>query len=179
MKRRNVLKNLGLITGGILLFPSCNYSNEKASIALDRLNVDSNQKNILKEIVTALIPEGEIPGGVSLNAHNFVWIMINDCATIEKQDLFIGGLNRFIRKYNNFTLLETTERLTILEKHNPKKATSGIAYFLKNTKYLAIQGYMNSKYISTNQMPYNLVPGAGSYETCKTINPNEKINIHA
>jgi hypothetical protein len=179
MKRRNVLKNLGLITGGILLFPSCNYSNEKATIALDKLNIDTAQKTILKEIVTTLIPEGKIPGGISLNAHNFVWIMINDCATKHEQDLFLEGLNRFNEKYSKFNTLDTAERLTVLEENNPIKATSGIAYFLLNTKHLAIQGYMNSEYILTKQMPYKLVPGAGSYETYKVINPNEKININA
>jgi hypothetical protein len=54
-----------------------------------------------------------------------------------------------------------------------------IQQFLNSTKSLAAWNYMNSEFIMTNEMPYKLVPGAGTYIVCKTIDPNKKININA
>jgi hypothetical protein len=59
-----------------------------------------------------------------------------------------------------------------------RDVNTDIQNFLNTTKRIAISGYMNSEYIMTQQMPYKLVPGAGSYVPCKTIIPTEKININ-
>ena len=72
MKRRSALKNIGLITGGLLLFPSCAISDEKVSIILNKLKIDADQEALLKSIVDTMIPEGEILGGLSAKSHNFI-----------------------------------------------------------------------------------------------------------
>lgn len=185
MKRRNALKNLGLITGGILLFPSCDFSDEKVSIILNKLKINTTQETLLKNIVDTMLPEGEIPGGVSLKAHNFVWVMIDDCSTKERQDSFINGLNMFDDKVsettgNKFVSLDSQEKLKSLDGLMAnKELDADIRNFLRTTKQLAIRGYMVSEYIMTNEMPYKLVPGAGTYEGCKTIDNTKKININA
>ena len=46
MRRRVALKNLGLITGSILFLPSCNFSEEKAAIALNKLQITKNTRLI-------------------------------------------------------------------------------------------------------------------------------------
>ncbi len=185
MNRRNVLKNLGLITGGVLLFPSCNFSDEKVSIILNKLQINPSQELLLKEIVDTILPEGEIPGGISLKAHNFVWVMVDDCTSKEKQNSFINGLNIFNDKVsettgNKFVSLDAQKKLETLQEFMANKdLDTEVLYFLNSTKRLAIRGYMISEYIMTNEMPYKLVPGAGTYEGCKTIDNTKKININA
>ena len=185
MKRRNALKNLGLLTGGLLVFPSLSFTKEKAKLALQKLQVTSEEEELLKHIVGSMIPEGEIPGGVSLKAHLFVWILIDECTTKKNQEIYMNGLRSFQqktlkRKKIHFTELTESEKLKELNRFIKKKVSkSDISYFLNSTKKIAIFGFMNSEYILTEQMPYKLVPGAFTYEPCKTINPNEKVNINA
>ena len=185
MQRRNALKNIGLITGGILLFPSCNYSEEKVSIALNNLQINISEELLLKQVVETILPEGEILGGVSLNVHNFVWVMIDDCTTKENQSSFINGLKLFDQTIFNMTTkkfgeLSPEEKLTFIKSLIENKSTNKVIFkFINTTKQIAIQGYLNSEYILTQQMPYKLVPGAFSYEPCKIINSNEKVNINA
>lgn len=132
-----------------------------------------------------ILPEGEIPGGVALNVHNFIWVIINDCTKEEDQNTFINGLRLFNQAIFNLTdkkfgELSPDERLTSLKSLFEDKSTNeDILEFIDSTKQIAIKGYMNSEYILTEQMPYKLVPGAFSYEPCKSINPNEKVNINA
>ena len=185
MKRRSALKNIGLIAGGILLFPSCNYSESAASIALKKLKINITEGHLLKQIVDTILPEGEISGGITLNIHNFIWVIINDCVKEEDQKIFINGLRLFDLAIFNladkkFGELSPDERLTSLKILFETKSTNkDVLEFIDSTKQIAIKGYMNSEYILTEQMPYKLVPGAFSYEPCKTINPNEKINSNA
>lgn len=184
MKRRQALKNIGLFSSGMLLFSSCDFSDEKVSIILNKLRINADQELLLKEIIGSMLPEGEIPGGISLKVHNFVWVMIDDCSSKEQQYAFLQGLTQFdteVQKASNksFIKLSQKDKLSTLSKFiKGKKENSNIVNFLSTTKKIAISGYMNSEYIMTEQMPYKLVPGAGSYVTCKTINPSEKININ-
>jgi hypothetical protein len=184
MKRRKVLKNIGLFTSGMLLFPSCDFSDEKVSILLNKLHIDAKQEFLVEAIVGTLLPEGEIPGGLSLKVQNFVWVMIDDCSTKETQESFLNGLAQFDMKVlelskKYFVNLKENDRANMLKNLiKSRQVNSDIQNFLNTTKRIAISGYMNSEYIMTQQMPYKLVPGAGSYVPCKTINPTEKININ-
>ena len=192
MKRRKALKNIGLFTSGMLLFPSCDFSDEKVSIILNKLHINDMQESLVETIVGTLLPEGEIPGGIELKVQNFVWVMIDDCSTKEIQESFLIGLTQFDTKVQElfkkpFVKLEEKDRLKILEMFVDTEDVDlddildvdfDLKIFLNTTKRIAISGYMNSEYILTQQMPYKLVPGAGSYVPCKTINPSEKININ-
>jgi hypothetical protein len=115
---------------------------------------------------------------------NFVWVMIDDCSTKETQESFLNGLAQFDMKVlelskKYFVNLKENDRANMLKNLiKSRQAHSDIQNFLNTTKRIAISGYMNSEYIMTQQMPYKLVPGAGSYVPCKTINPTEKININ-
>ena len=66
--------------------------------------------------------------------------------------MFLNGLNQFENNHKNFHKLDAAERLTIIKENATKKASSEIAYFLNSVKHLAIQGYMNSEYILTEQI---------------------------
>ena len=185
MKRRDAIKNISLFTGGLLLFSSCDFSDKKVTIILNKLQINAKEETLLKQVVGTILPEGKIPGGVSLKAHNFVWVIIDECTSEEKQDSFMKGFRMFNQQVldissKNFTQLNEEKKLVILQNFmNNKNTNPDILNFLNSTKQIAVWGYMNSEYIMTEQMPYKLVPGAFSYEPCKSINNTEKININA
>lgn len=192
MNRRNAIKNLSLFTGGMILLPSCDFSDEKVSIVLKKLQITLEQEKLVDAIISTLIPEGNIPGAKSLKVTNFVWIMVDDCMETEKQNSFINGLNLFDAKVKAnqnkpFDELASDNRELILnemfklqndfaDKENLNN-TSDIKIFLNTSKYYTIWGYKQSEYMMTEIMPYKLVPG--SYGLCETIDKSKKININA
>ena len=183
MKRRTLLKNLSLATGGLLLFPSCDFSDEKVSIILNKLQITPNQEGLLTALVDSILPEGDIPGGIAVKADNFVWAYIDDCSSPEDQERFMTGLKAFESATNallgkRFESAQESERISVLEGII-KGDDETLKDFVETVKGLSVWCYMNSEYILTQEMPYRLIPGANSYEPCKEIDPNQRININA
>lgn len=167
MNRRSAIKNLAIVAGGILILPSClqDQKKGKASIKLTKLKLDIDQENLLAEIAETIIPETDTPGAKSLKLHLFVMKMVDDCYEIKDQETFVKGLKAIAEKademYNkSFALLNTKEKqklLLTIESSKDEKDDSFQFYNLM--KYRTIQGYMNSKYVMTNLVKYELVPG--------------------
>lgn len=184
MDRRRALVNLGILSGGLILLPSCEFSKEKASIALNNLKISASQESLLKEIIASIIPKGEIPGALELNVDEFVWIMVDDCLTRDNQEKFLKGLDSFNdavtkqsgKSFNKFSEKERVQVLKSMEENNPIDENDTGDEFLKILKQLSVFGYMRSEYIMTEVMPYSLVPG--KYGTCETIDPNKRINLN-
>lgn len=192
MNRRNVIKNLGLFTGGMIFLPSCDFSDQKVSIVLNKLQITIEQEKLVDALISTLIPEGDIPGGKSLKVTNFVWVMVDDCLETEKQNSFINGLNLFdakVKDHQNKPYDElTSEKRELILKEMLKlkddaddqvssNEVSDIKNFLNTSKYYTILGYKQSEYMMTEIMPYKLVPG--SYGLCETIDKTKKINVNA
>src|ERR671921_186164 len=78
MKRRSLLKQLGIAAGGILTLPAWASGWSPESIGqISTLPV--SDENLLAEIVETIIPETSTPGAKSLKVHQFALRMINDC----------------------------------------------------------------------------------------------------
>jgi len=184
MKRRTAIRNIGLVTGGLFLLPACNFSPERVPIVLNKLKITTDEEILLESIVDTILPETNTPGGVALKVQNFIWIQMDDCVSPEQQTSYLSGLRSFNalvreRYYDDFISLDAEKRLEILsELLNGDDTPEPIHDFLNNTKHTAVWGYKNTEYYLTELMPYQLIPGAFSYQT-KTINPNEKINTNA
>ncbi len=190
MNRREALKSIGLLSGGIMLFPSCDFSEEHVARIMNKLKITAAQEKTLNELVSALIPEGEIPGAGSLKVSSFVWVMLDDCSDSEKQASFMKGIDLFPQKIKIhsgkfFQSLNQNEKEDAIKEilnlgisENKNSATlKNIKSFINTTKNYTIWGYMQSEYIMTEIMPYKLVPG--SYGLCETDDINERINVNA
>ncbi|WP_020528096.1 gluconate 2-dehydrogenase subunit 3 family protein [Flexithrix dorotheae] len=127
MNRRSLLKNLGLIAGGTMLLPACDFSEKKVSIALNNLKITADQEEFLKELVNTIIPADpqesseKFPGAQELGVHNFVWVMVDDCMKESDQLIFINGLNKFVLyteklKDKAFEKLTQEERIAFLKE---------------------------------------------------------------
>src|SRR5690606_31293627 len=119
MKRRTAIRNIGLVTGGLLFLPSCNFSPDRVPIVLNKLQISTDEEILLESIVDTIVPETDTPGGVALKVQNFVWIQIDDCASPKQQETFLAGLRSFNplvreRYYDDFVSLDLDKRLEIL-----------------------------------------------------------------
>ena len=186
MHRRKALKNLGLLSGGLMLFPSCDFSKENVSKVMNNLQVSETQESLLKSLVETLIPKTDTPGSLDLNLHEFVWVMVDDCLPKNERDSFMNGLSSFESTYkkfsgNSFQGSEQEQRALIMSQMADEKSNEElpeeVIRFIEISKSYAVLGFMRSEYLMTEVMPYSLVPG--KYPACRTVDPNGKINIYA
>jgi hypothetical protein len=172
MNRRHALRHIALISGGLALIPSCDFSKEDILSAYENLKITPSQKFLLGAISDTIIPGGEIKGGLNLEVHDFILVMVNDCFTQENQEKFSTGLAAFSdfvkettgKKFEELSTKEKEQFILDAAKLEGDDTEEGmrkaaIAYFINSAKRFTIQGYMASEYIQTEIIPYSLIPG--------------------
>lgn len=183
MKRRDALRNLALITGGLVLVPSCDFSEEDILSAYDKLKVSSSMKDLLAQITDTIIPAGNLKGAADLKVQDFILVMVNDCLDDDAQKSFMKGFNSFElyskdKKGKKFDALERTEREDVVhaglqEEQEEKKDLRG---FLGTTKRFTIQGFLLSEYMQTEVKQDSLIPGDYQGEVLIESLQKEKLN---
>ncbi len=196
MDRRQAIFSIAVATGGVTLLSRCSFGEERLPIALNNLQVTVEEEDLLKQVVDLIIPATDIPGAQELEVHNFVWVMMDDCATKEEQDRFMSGLRGFSqladhiseKSFRDMTPEEQTAHLgaimevTVIpdiplgDDGEPQFIAADVQYFLSETKGTTIWGYMQSEFVMKNIMPYSLVPGSST--GCATVDPSKRVNIY-
>ncbi len=163
INRRSALRTMLYIAGGALILPACYRDSGRASIALVNITIDESDEMLLESLVEALIPADDTPGGKGLRLHLFVLKMVDDCHDPESQQQFVEGIKKFAiwseeelsKVFIDAKSNEQTELLTRVEESGDESLLS----FFKTTKRRTIQGYMNSQYVMTNLVKYEIAPG--------------------
>lgn len=185
MDRRLAIKQLALFTGGLMVFPSCDFSRENVLAAYEKLQVTEEDRSLLAKVVETILPGGEIVGAKELKMQDFVLVMANDCLGEEDQSRFKSGLKAFdqyvqrefggsFKKMNQQTA--ESSFMAIVATEEESKELDELKYFLNTTKRFTLQGYLSSEYFMTEVMPFKMIPGGFQGE--KLIDPTEKININ-
>ena len=171
MNRRTALKQAALFAGGVALLPSCSFGPERVAIALNNLQLDADQQDMLAQVVETIIPSGDIPGAKELEVYKFVMVMVDDCVKKPDQEAYVRGLKQFetfVKKnfdkafsrgdqaYREKVLTDT---LAMEATEEARPGLADVKSFLSMTKRYSIQGYMSSQYILTEKFPYKHVPG--------------------
>lgn len=164
MQRRTALKNLLLFAGGTMLLPSCLHEDKKASIPLDHIKLSAEQEQLLAEIAETFIPKTDTPGAKELGVHQFAITMLDDCYDKETQDKFMKGLgeiNKLSEKAFGKSFIESSsaQREQLLARIEKKEFGEDVLPFYSTMKNLTIQGFVKSKYVMSNLLVYELVPG--------------------
>ncbi len=165
MERRLAIKQILFMAGGLALLPSCLRDSGKSSIALNTIDVSLDQEQLLADIAETIIPETNTPGAKSLNLHLFTVKMLDDCYEKEDQESFFKGLDalqdrsesQFSKSFQKLTPPEREQLLTSVEKD--QQASAELKKFYDIMKSKTIEGYMSSKYVMTNLIVWELVPG--------------------
>lgn len=192
MKRRIALKQLGLITAGAMILPSCVKESRKVSIVLKNIAITGDQEVLLADVVGTIIPTTDIPGATDLKIHEFVLRMVDDCHDMESQQKFVTGLSQVdevtkIRFDKLFSECSAAERLALFgeleekkeddEKKEVEKMNDGkenrLSAFYSIAKRHTIRGYLSSEYIMTNVLVHNMIPGR--YNGCIEIKDRSDI----
>jgi hypothetical protein len=165
MERRLVIKQVLIMAGGMLLLPSCLRQEGKSTIALKNIKVSLDQENLLAEIAAAIIPKTDTPGAKELKLQLFVLKMLDDCYEEKVQQQFLRGLDqleqlahsRFSKTYVKLPVAQKQELL--LAAGAGQDPSADLVVFYTIMKEWTIDGYLNSQYVMTNLVIWELVPG--------------------
>lgn len=181
MDRRTAIKQLSLLGGAILVAPSCRFSSERISVALNNLDITARQESLLAEISETIIPETDMPGAKNLNLHHFVLVMVDDCRSAPDRAVFQKGLERIDGVANHFfeasfsecTQAQRKELLSGVLDENPEYSShlgadfGDFREFLLLVKRYSVQGFLDSEYVMTEIFPYVMAPGY--FEGCVPV----------
>ncbi|WP_342327395.1 gluconate 2-dehydrogenase subunit 3 family protein [Pedobacter sp. FW305-3-2-15-E-R2A2] len=154
MNRRLAIKQVLIFAGGMALLPSCLREEGKVSIQLQHLDISATQEKLLAEIAELILPKTNTPGAKDLKLHLFVLKMLDDCYEKQEQESFMKGLDAF----EGLAGAELQQKLIEANAGKPGLAKE-IADFYAIMKSRTIGGYLNSKYVMSNLVIWELVPG--------------------
>ncbi|MFC6998752.1 gluconate 2-dehydrogenase subunit 3 family protein [Rufibacter roseus] len=163
MDRRSAVKGILILTGGLIVVPSCVMEDGRASIPLRHLEVSQTQEKLLAEVVEVLLPATETPGAKDLGLHLFTLDMVDDCYSPKEQKDFMRGMEVFqkITKKqlgNSFQEATPEQRQRLIAEVNAGKAPEEVLAFYSILKKQTIKGYLNSELVMTKLRKYELVP---------------------
>jgi hypothetical protein len=165
MNRRELFRNLLLISAGASLFPACTQEEKTSSLKLKNLQINSDQEACIEALAETIIPTTDSPGAKSLGIPSFILMMMDDCRSRKDQDAFMKGLELFMAEANkrtgtSFAKATKEQQKAILEDIEKKKnAPEEMAAFYGMTKRLTIQGFTSSEYFLTKVQVYEMIPG--------------------
>lgn len=110
MDRRELLKQIALLTGGAViggeLFLSGCKTGAKADVGFSASNI-----TLLDEVAETIIPATTTPGAKAAQVGEFMKVMVTDCYTEKQQETFINGIGELqdaCKKMHNKSFMECT-----------------------------------------------------------------------
>ncbi len=164
MERRSAIRDLVLIAGGAILLPACKATPENSSVKLKNIKIDANQERLLAAIASTIIPSTDTPGAAEVGAHLFVIKMLDDLYEKDVQQNFIKGLQQLeadTKKQldKSFINCNSDQKQKILLDIESKKGYSKEVFgFYEIMKQRTIEGYLNSEYVMTKVVKYEMIP---------------------
>lgn len=180
MKRRTLLKTLGITTVGLATVPLWMEAWKPEELPESGLKITEDQKRMLTDMVDTIIPATDTPGAKDLQVDEFILIMTEDCFSQEVQEEFLAGFGELDliskkengKKFIKLAAKDQTELLGRLEttEKDPEQEIN----FVDFVKQLSIMGYKSSEYVQTNIMKFELVPARfhGSFPVAQSIYKN-------
>lgn len=184
MDRRLAIKQLAILTGGVIMMPSCDFSDESILQAYENLKITEPQKQLLTKINQTIFPGIQLKSAEEIQLEDFVLVMANDCLDENQQSDYVKGLKQFDsfskkhfgKSFSDMDQNEATDAFRKTMEMNSGSNLKEVQHFLATTKRFALQGYLNSEYFMTEIQPYELVPAR--FIGSKRIDSTESINIH-
>ncbi len=188
MERRELLKQIALLTGGafiggeLFLSGGCKTGSDKPSVTIGTFTPELIA--YLDEIADTILPATSSPGAKAAQVGAFMALMVTDCYTEADQKIFNDGfakLDEASEKMNKASFMKSTVEqrtalLTEMDKEakrfqNSKKKEDPNHHFTM-MKQLTLLGYFTSEIGATKALRYIAVPG--KFEGCIDYKKGDK-----
>ena len=169
VSRRTLLKQLTVVSAGIVLSPAFISCSSKQSVLYKNIIITEDQDTLLSLISETIIPKTKTPGASDTSVHEFCVKMIDDCLSKKDQEKFLKGLDQFnSMSKKGFASMDSSERLKFITELSERKSEDDVDFFFKTTRGLTLRGYTSSEYFLTNVQGYKMIPG--KYKGCVPLN---------
>src|SRR6188474_182091 len=86
MNRRKAIKNLAIVSGGLITLPQWMVSCGVSDTTIHQTSFSSAEQKILASITDTIIPVGNSDGALSVGVDKFLQKLIDDCYEKDAQD---------------------------------------------------------------------------------------------
>lgn len=162
IRRRKALKNIGLITGGVLTLPyNCSFETQISYSNFPLLK--KKEQDLIADICDVILPTDFNNFPTVETRKHFVLTMINDCLDNENRIEFSAGLNSFQNeilevKKIHFQDLSLDEQNNIVANFIDNEK-SEIGVFLNYLKHYSLIHFETSENYMINYLNFEFMPG--------------------
>ena len=164
MERRQAIRNLALLSSGMVLMPACKV-DLPIGPTYENLLLDADQLKLIEYLTNAILPKGDLEIITPEPTTHFVLRMINDCFEPEDIQRYLTGLKIFTQfvqdKYQTSPdkLNPEQNQLVFAEIMQSELLPESLPYFLNTTKQLTVYHFTTSEYFMKNHLGFEFVPG--------------------
>jgi len=175
MDRRKAIKNLAIVSGGLITLPQWMVSCGISDTTVHQTSFSTAEQKILANITDTIIPAGNSIGALSVGVDKFLQKLIDDCYEKEVQDNVKAQLNRLeesakaIHK-KSFTDCAQTQREELLLKFSTSEIKAEKDFF-DLMKSETIRGFNTSQKVMTEYLGYKVAPG--HYNGCADVKTSD------
>lgn len=163
MDRRKAIKNLAIVSGGLITLPQWMISCGMSDTAVHETSFSLAEQKILGSITDTVIPAGNSIGALSVGVDKFLQKLIDDCygkdvqENVKMQLKALDDAAKTIHK-TSFTDCSQSQRETILLKLSASEKKEEKEFFdLMKTE--TIRGFNTSQKVMTEYLGYKIAPG--------------------
>lgn len=164
MDRRQLLKNIAIMTGGALS-ASVVSGVMSGALAQERIDVDNPvfseaDLNLVAEMADMIIPDTDTPGAKAAKVHHYIHAIVGDWYYDDERVEFMKGLRAVDSGFMNGS---ADQRHAIMTKMDNEEVADGKTFF-QTFKELALVGYFTSQIGAEETLRYEQYPGP--YQGC-------------
>ena len=163
MDRRNAIKNLAIVSGGLITLPQWMVSCGISDSTSHQTSFSITEQRILASITDTIIPAGNSIGALSVGVDKFLQKLIDDCYEKDVQDNVktqlkalensAKAINR--RSFGDCTQAQRQELLLKLSTSVKKEEKD----FFELVKSETIRGFNTSQKVMEEYLGYKVAPG--------------------
>ena len=171
MERRELLKMIALVTGGVFIGGDLLLSGCKNPPSIGGDTFNENDISFLDEVGETILPRTKSPGAKDAAIGQFMTVMVNDCYDEKDQKTFHAGIRKLddacekMHKtgFMKATPEQRTSLLVALDKeakdYAQKKKKEDENHYFTQMKQLTLFGFFTSKPGMTQALRHVAVPG--------------------
>ena len=163
MDRRKALKNIAIVSGGLITLPQWMVSCGVSDATLHQTSFSIVDQKILASITETIIPAGDSVGALSVGVDKFLQKLIDDCYEKDAQDnikVQLKALDELAKAThkNSFADCIQAQRESLLLKFSTSSKKEEKDFF-DTMKSETIRGFNTSQKVMTEYLGYKVAPG--------------------
>ena len=172
MDRRKAIKNLAIVSGGLITLPQWMVSCGISESTIHQTSFSIAEQEILASVTDTIIPAGNSTGALSVGVDKFLQKLIDDCYEKDVQDnvkVQLKGLDgsAMVTHKKSFKDCTQVQREELLLKLS-SSSNNAEKDFFNLVKSETIRGFNTSQKVMTEYLGYKIAPG--HYYGCIDVN---------